>query len=129
MKFVEQITSLLYKKKESKMGFWMAVLLAVVTVMASILYFVFFPDNLMNSDMAAEVLLSKLLAEEGGLISKNWFYSTEIRIVYTQLVMTPLFLFLKDFGVVKLISVIFYDVLLMVVFYFAGKEVHSLCLV
>ena len=122
MKLKEQIIGLLHKKKESKIGFWLAVILAVVTVLASILYFIIFPDNLMHSDMAAEVLLSKLLAEEGGLISKNWFYSTEIRIVYTQLVMTPLFLFIKDFGVVKLISVIFYDVLLMIVFYFTGKE-------
>lgn len=122
MKLKEQIIGLLHKKKESKIGFWLAVILAVATVLASILYFIIFPDNLMHSDMAAEVLLSKLLAEEGGLISKNWFYSTEIRIVYTQLVMTPLFLFIKDFGVVKLISVIFYDVLLMIVFYFTGKE-------
>ena len=122
MKLKEQIIGLLHKKKESKIGFWLAVILAVVTVLASILYFIIFPDNLMHSDMAAEVLLSKLLAEEGGLISKNWFYSTEIRIVYTQLVMTPLFLFIKDFGVVKLISVIFYDVLLMIVFYFTAKR-------
>lgn len=122
MKLKEQITGLLHKKKRSKVGFLPAVILAVVTALASILYFIFYPDNLMHSDMAAEVLLSKLLAEEGGLISGNWFYSTEIRIVYTQLVMTPLFLFIQDFGIVKLISVIFYDVLLMIVFYFAGKE-------
>ena len=36
--------------------------------------------------------------------------------------MTPLFCFISDFGVVKLISVIFYDVLLVVVFYFTGKR-------
>lgn len=118
----KRITDFFYKIQKSRAGFYAAVCLAVVTVLASILYFVFWPDNLMHSDMAAEVMLSKLLSEEGGLLSKNWFYSTEIRIVYTQLIMTPLFCFISDFGVVKLISVIFYDVLLVVVFYFTGKR-------
>ena len=122
MGFKKRISDFLYKIQKSRAGFYAAICLAVVTVLASILYFVFWPDNLMHSDMAAEVMLSKLLSEEGSLISKNWFYSTEIRIVYTQLVMTPLFHFISDFGVVKLISVIFYDVLLVVVFYFTGKH-------
>lgn len=99
-----------------------AALLAAVTLLSSILFFVFFPDNLMHSDMAAEVLLSKLLSEEGRLISKNWFYSTEIRIVYTQLLMTPLFCFIRDFKTVKLISIIIYDLALAVVFFFTGRK-------
>ncbi|MBP3421623.1 MAG: hypothetical protein J6K37_05070 [Lachnospiraceae bacterium] len=99
-----------------------ALALAVMMLFASILFFVIWPDNLMHSDMAAEVLLSKLLAEEGGLMSANWFYSTELRVVYTQLVMTPLFLFISDYGIVKLLSVIILDVFLAVVFYFTAKE-------
>lgn len=99
-----------------------AMALAAVTLLASVLFFVIWPDNLMHSDMAAEVLLSKLLAEEGGLMSTNWFYSTELRVVYTQLVMTPLFLVISDYGIVKLVSVIILDVLLAVAFYFTAKE-------
>lgn len=110
------------KGSAASVGLYASIALAFLTLAASIIYFIIWPDNLMHSDMAAEVLLSKLLSEEGGLISKNWFYSTEIRIVYTQLVMTPLFAIIKDFGAVKLISVIFYDVLLAIVFYFTGKE-------
>lgn len=93
-----------------------------ITLLCLILYFVFFPDNLMHSDMAAEVLLSKLLADEGHLLSTNWFYSTEVRIVYTHLVMTPLFLFISDYGAVKLISIIIFDLLLAAAFYFTAKE-------
>ncbi len=99
-----------------------AMALATLTLLASVLFFVIWPDNLMHSDMAAEVLLSKLLAEEGGLMSANWFYSTELRVVYTQIIMTPLFLLISDYGTVKLVSVIILDVLLAVVFYFTAKE-------
>lgn len=122
MSLAERMKLQIKKIFSEKIMMWSAFCLMAITLLASILFFVIWPDNLMHSDMAAEVLLSKLLSQEGGLISKNWFYSTEIRIVYTQLVMTPLFWFIKDFGTVKLISVVIYDVLLAVVFYFTGKE-------
>lgn len=109
-------------KNKSSIFQYAAMALAFITLLLLILFFVFWPDNLMHSDMAAEVILSKLLSEEGGLLSKNWYYSTEIRIVYTQLVMTPLFWIFSDYGTVKLISVIIYDILLAVVFYFTAKE-------
>lgn len=40
----------------------------------------------LDSDMASEMVLADLLNREGGLLSVNWFYSTEIRVVYQQLV-------------------------------------------
>ncbi|MCH5279970.1 MAG: hypothetical protein J1E61_00765 [Lachnospiraceae bacterium] len=107
------------KKKLWEYG---AMLLAALTLFLVLLFFMVFPDNLMHSDMAAEVILSKLLAKEGRLISPNWFYSTEIRIIYTQLIMTPLFMIFSDYGTVKLISVIVLDLLLAVVFLFTAKE-------
>lgn len=100
----------------------LAAMLALGTLISLILFWVIWPDNLMHSDMAAEVLLSKLLADEGGLLSPNWYYSTEIRIVYTHLIMTPLLKIFSDFGTVKLISIIFFDVLLAVVFYFYAQS-------
>ena len=101
---------------------YVAMVLAFVTLLASVLFFVFYPDNLMHSDMAAEVILSKLLSEEGRLMSPNWYYSTEIRVGYTQVIMTPLVRIFSDYGTVKLLSVIIFDVLLAVVFYFTAKE-------
>ena len=50
----KRITDFFYKIQKSRAGFYAAVCLAVVTVLASILYFVFWPDNLMHSDMAAD---------------------------------------------------------------------------
>lgn len=47
--------------------------------------------NRLDADMASEQLLANLLAQEGGVMSTNWYYSTELRVLNTQLVMVPLF--------------------------------------
>ena len=38
-----------------------------------------------DSDMSSEMILADLLNQEGGLLSTNWWYSTELRVVYLQL--------------------------------------------
>ena len=37
-----------------------------------------------ESDMSAEMILADMLNQEGGLLSQNWWYSTEIRVAYVQ---------------------------------------------
>lgn len=49
----------------------------------------------LDSDMASELVLAQHLVKEGTLISRTWRYSTEVRILNTQLVFTPL---MKLFG-------------------------------
>ena len=44
----------------------------------------------LDSDMASELALASHLAKEGALISSTWAYSTEVRVLSTQLVFTPL---------------------------------------
>ena len=108
--------------------------LFALTVLALGAFCIFCPDNLMHSDTTAEVVLSKLLAEEGGLLSKNWFYSTEIRIVYSHLIMIPLFWIFSDYTLVKFISVFIFYILLLYAYYMLGKRFymerkwHFLCL-
>lgn len=77
------------------------------------IFIIFFMDNLMHSDMSAEVILSKLLCTEHKLITKDWYYSTEIRILYSHLIMTPLFYLFGNYTLVKQLSVfIFYGILI-----------------
>lgn len=97
-------------------------LLAAATVLMLALYCIFCLDNLMHSDTAAEVVLSKLLAEENKLITENWFYSTEIRIVYSQLIMMPLFKIFSDFSLVKLLSIFIFYGLLIYAYYMLAKR-------
>lgn len=79
-------------------------------------------EHWINSDMAAEMIFSKLLAEEGRLIaSSNWYYSTEFRVLYTQLVMTPLHYVFTDWHVIRVITNVVFYILMLASFYFVCK--------
>lgn len=60
-------------------------MIATAWYVADVLYIWFNGNNLLNSDVAAELLLSKELNKEGTLLSTNWYYSTELRVLNTQL--------------------------------------------
>ena len=50
-----------------------------------------------DADMASEMVLANLLNQEGGLLSTNWWYSTELRVFGLQLFYRPaLMLFPQD---------------------------------
>lgn len=80
----------------------------------------FFQDHWLDSDMAAEMIFSRLLAEQGRLFATpDWYYSTEFRVLYTQLVMTPLFHILSDWHVIRVVTnAVFYVLMLASYFYF-----------
>ena len=40
--------------------------------------------NYIDSDMSSEMVLANLLNQEGGLLSTNWWYSTELRVFCLQ---------------------------------------------
>ena len=42
--------------------------------------------NMMDSDHASELILANLLNNDGGILSKGWYYSTELRVLNSQLV-------------------------------------------
>ena len=58
----------------------------------------------LDSDDSAEMILAELLSREGGILSKNWYYSTELRVLNTQLVMAPLFCLFSDWRVVRTVG-------------------------
>lgn len=93
-----------------------------VIILCLVLFCIFKPDNLMHSDTTAEVILSKLLADENKLITKNWFYSTEIRIVYSQLLMVPLFKIFDSYRLVKFLSVFLFYGLMVMTFLFVCRR-------
>lgn len=58
----------------------------------------------LDSDDSAEMILAELLSREGSILSKNWYYSTELRVFNTQLVMAPLFCLFSDWHVVRTVG-------------------------
>ena len=54
-----------------------------------------------NADDASELILSSLLSQEHHIITQDWYYSTELRFLNTQLVFAPLFFITNNWHVVR----------------------------
>ncbi|MBQ7501633.1 hypothetical protein IJT93_02815 [bacterium] len=63
--------------------------------------------DLLDADMSSEMVLGRLLRDEGGILSKNWLYSTELRVLSIQLVYKLFFYILNDWHWVRTLSVVF----------------------
>ena len=81
-----------------------------VALAAAFLMLVFFLnariDTLLDSDMSSELVLSRLLAQQGKIITPDWYYSTEIRFLNTQLFYTLFFKLMSDWHRVRILSYI-----------------------
>lgn len=91
-------------------------LVTVVFVNAWITYRYYF--NFITSDDASELVLSKMLAAEGGVLSANWHYSTELEILNTQLVYSFLFRFISNFKVVRILGQVILSGIFLASYYF-----------
>ena len=75
-------------------------------------------EGLLDADMSSELVLARLLSQEKRMISPNWYYSTELRVLNTQLVFAPLFWITGDWHTVRVAgSVILYLILLASAYY------------
>lgn len=61
-------------------------------------------DYLINADNSSELLLGRLLATENKIISTNWLYSTELRVLNTQLFYAFFFKFFHNWHNVRVYS-------------------------
>ncbi len=59
----------------------------------------------LDSDMASEMILADMLNREGGLVSNNWYYSTELHIFTQQpFLQLGLLLFPKDWNIARAVG-------------------------
>lgn len=79
-------------------------------------------QNWIDSDMSAEMVFSDLLGKTGHYIaSTDWYYSTEFRILYTQLIFVPLLKIIPSWAVVRIITNIITYVILVLSYFFMMK--------
>lgn len=79
-------------------------------------------DNVLDSDIATQLVLSKLLQEEGQLLSSKWYYATELRILGYNLFFAPFFHFSSNWRLVRTVgSMAAFLLLLASIFYFCAK--------
>lgn len=96
-----------------------------IFLFVSILMLCFFmykySELLLDSDDASEMILSKILSEEGGILSKAWYYSTELRVLNNQVIWSGLFRVFDNWNwnQIRLLgSFIIYGCMLLVLFVF-----------
>lgn len=58
-----------------------------------------------NSDFSSELVLAEKLNEESALLSQGWYYSTELRVLNTQLITMPLFSIFDDWAMIRAVSI------------------------
>lgn len=78
----------------------------------------------MESDMSSELVLAKLLASEKAIISKNWYYSTEIRVLNTNLVFMPLFLITDNWLTVRMVGMGILIIILFLSYYYLARQLN-----
>ena len=90
---------------------------------AFLLAFIYFRiDNLLDSDISTQLVLSKFLQEENSFLSTKWFYATELRVLGYNIIFQPLFYAFSNWRTVRFIGhVIFYIILLLSIHYFCRK--------
>lgn len=83
--------------------------LYLLLVFACIMFSLFFTvysslSNSIDADLASETLLARECLKEKSLVPFGWCYSTEIRLLNTQLISTPLFAFIKSWDLVRALT-------------------------
>lgn len=80
----------------------------------------FHSDYLIDSDMSSELVLGRLLAKDNAILSSDWFYSTELRVLNTQLIYAFFFKIFSDWTVIRTASVlVMLSGLMVIMFYFS----------
>lgn len=79
-------------------------------------------DRLTDSDISSEMLLARILNEEHALISKNWFYSTELRVLNIQILYSFFFHFFHDWTMVRAAACIVSYLLMLISYYYMVRQ-------
>lgn len=86
-------------------------------------YLVFGYGAYLDADMASELALARHLCDEGALVSASWYYSTEVRILSTQLVYAPLMaLFGRSWRLVRTLGSLLLLAMLAGAGFFAARQ-------
>ena len=110
------------EQHKNKIFYWMSVIALFAGAILSLILIYTKNDVMRNSDISADLLLGKLLAENGGVLSPDWFYSTELRVFQLQLVYKYLFrLFPNNWFMVIMTSTVVFIIFIFASFLYMSK--------
>lgn len=101
--------------RQNRLLQWWPAILFLLSFAASVLTTYYVTKNILDSDASSELVLSHYLAHSSDFIlSKDWFYSTELRVLNTQLIYSVFFRFFSDWSFVRFCSAMTMQALLLI---------------
>lgn len=75
------ITKANKRVKDTKSAFFIVIWLIFIGTVLFLSYFLYTHFNkLVDSDISSELILARQLADEKSIISRNWYYATELHV-------------------------------------------------
>jgi hypothetical protein len=96
----------------------------ILVFIGLIIYMSLHVEDLLDSDMASDLILAHQLKESGGILSGNWYYSTEIKFLNTQLVYSLLFYVFDDWQTVRILGNVALYLILLGSYYFLCRKLR-----
>ena len=81
----------------------------------------------LDSDHSSEMVLGKLLADENAFVSRNWHYSTEIRLIYQTIFTMPLFKMLghyENWALIRALNILLNNLILILSYWYLAKQMR-----
>lgn len=79
-------------------------------------------DASIESDMSSELVLAKMLAQQKKIITTDWFYSTELKVLHNTLIFAPLFLISDNWRFIRMASIVILNVILFLSYLYLAKK-------
>lgn len=94
----------------------------LLTVILSVFTTYYVSCHYIDSDASSELVLAHQLSQTGQILSKDWFYSTELRVLNTQLIYAPLFLLFDEWHLVRFSGALILQAILVLSYGFLFHE-------
>ena len=79
-------------------------------------------DRLLDSDMSSEMILGQLLARENAVLTPHWYYSTELRVLNTQIIYAFFFKLMNNWHLVRMAATVCFWGIMLAAFYFLCRQ-------
>lgn len=83
-------------------------------------------DRLLDSDMSSEMILGQLLARENAVLTPHWYYSTELRVLNTQIIYAFFFKLMNNWHLVRMAATVCFGALCLQPFTFCAASFDAL---
>ncbi len=118
----------MFASKKARILSW---LLLALCVIGTSVYFIMTAETLLDADMSSDMVHAQQVIVEGAPLTRDWYYSTEIRVVHLYLLFAPLLTIFSDWTLVRIVgTLMWHGVLLASVYYFCrqAKMKHGFAL-